>query len=70
LFVNITLLIVRTIPLQTNRLNMDIIDLRDKDQAETGKGFYDTLKSYANESANDKLAKEKAEKSAEEKDVK
>ena len=49
---------------------MDIIELRDKDKAETGKGFYDTLKSYANESANDKLAKEKAEKPADEKDVK
>lgn len=48
---------------------MSILKLSDKDQAETGKGFYDTLKNYANESANDKLAKEKAEKSAEEKDV-
>jgi len=49
---------------------MNISELSDKDQAETGKGFYDTLKNYANESANDKLAKEKAEKQAEEKDVK
>jgi hypothetical protein len=49
---------------------MNISELSDKDQAETGKGFYDTLKNYANESANDKLAKEKAEKLAKEKDAK
>jgi len=44
---------------------MSILELNDKDGAETGKGFYDTLKNYANDSANDKLAKQKAEKAKE-----
>ena len=44
---------------------MSILEFDDKDDKETGKGFYDTLKNYANDSANDKLAREKEEKAKE-----
>ena len=33
---------------------MSILESGDKNEGQTGKGFYDTLKNYANESANGK----------------
>lgn len=44
---------------------MSILELDEKNDNESGKGFYDTLKNYANDSANDKLAKQKAVETAE-----
>ena len=41
---------------------MSILEFEDKGGEEMGKGFYDTLKNYANNSANDKLAKEQEAK--------
>ena len=51
-----------TIFTKINNLNMSILEFDEKDDRETGKGFYDTLKNYANETANDKPVNKKTEK--------